>query len=259
MANMGLIGAIGGLGAGMAGTAEMELEEAKQARLEELRAKNNQATNSMNNRERHNYALTEADVSHGYRMDEIDQGYNYSLEELAAKSDKEKELLRLESELDASAPTPDEKNARFWNEEGGIPYADQYEDGQYSANINPPSKVAEGEYLRSLGADEGTVRDYVLGKLSSDQLRQELVVSMTKESPYSSPEEILEKANQIVSGLSNGAVSPNPAAQSGSQKTNSARQFSSMSEALEAAKKRYPGVDESVLQQRLRAKYPDLK
>jgi hypothetical protein len=204
MANLGLIGALGGLGAGITDVAKMTLDEAKDARLEELRTKNNRETNKVNNDQRFDQAKQTAAIEHDFNMGELAQGQEYSLAELAQRDAAAKEQLRLGADLDNSKLTSEQKNSQYWAKEGGVPVADQYKDSQYNTTVRPPNKVAEGEYLRSIGASEETIQSHVTGEMSPTQLKQKLTVELAG-SDYINPSEIGAKVDQIVAGLSGGA------------------------------------------------------
>jgi len=185
MPSMGALGAIAGGANALGDVIKGDIEEARKTRLENLRTSNNQATNSLNNKERH-----------GYSMDEKAKGQEYTLAELAQRQDNAKDLSAQgateaqdlathQSTLRTGEPTNEMKDAEYWRNEGGVDPAQQYQDNQKSGSrgwggSGLPADAKMMNYLMTtMNMDKEQAQAFVREKseTSPAEFRRNLLVS----------------------------------------------------------------------------------
>lgn len=210
--NLGFLGAVSGAGQGMADVAKMDLDEAKQVRLEEIRTRNARDTNTQNNQQRHDFSLKESEVKHGYNLDEQEQGNEYSLAQIAQQDKARLGQITEEYTQRAALPTDEQKNAGYWADPEGanIPLAEQYADNQARTATSQSSQIQNAEYLRKMGASDEVVQRAVTGEDPPSKIRADLEKDLGKD-PYLTPEQVAERVDAAMYRIFPDLAPPPPA------------------------------------------------
>lgn len=203
---MASYGAIAGGAGAISDMVLMQMEEAKATRLENLRSQNNQSTNTLNNKERNDYAMSQMSA-------EADIG------ETAADSQlgRDKELTSYEADQKNREMTPTEKEVR-----AGVAAGHDAKD-----LWDPRNTTASGKDTRP---DVQKKYDFWLGLGKSPEEAEELAQTGTKKPRHELVQEVfealvanvantgiaddvlLERANKSVDSLLQKPDAPDPGA-----------------------------------------------
>jgi len=176
MASMGMLGAVSGAAGGFSKVMMADMEEARATRLENLRTQNNRETNTMNNTQRHEQAMTQQA-----------QGQEFSLAELAARGEQDvakldKQAAIKKAEQPSYTDEYDDSGKLTGQRESGTNKWQAAGTSSTKTNIKSPDKLVIAKQLQEWGVDSDKITNFVTGDKSRSEVKRELTMELAGDS-----------------------------------------------------------------------------
>ena len=197
MPSMGALGAISGGATALSGVLQGNMDEARKTRLENLRTSNNQATNTLNNQERHDFSMAEKEKGQEYSLAELAQRQTNAAALSTQGATEATELSTHQSGLRSAEPTPAMKDAAFYRDEGGVDVSTQYKDslktGRSGYGSGLPADAKMIDYLKASGMSQEDAFDWTRYKAetSPSEFKRNMLSDLSESGIYDQ-EQIME-------------------------------------------------------------------
>ena len=169
---MGVLGAVSGGASAISDMVLMDMKEAKETRLETLRTENNRETNRINNKQRHDFGMTELKERGEIEATAASTAQGY-----------EQSNLELEQTLENEAPTDAMKEAEAAVKAGVSP---EIAYGGMGSTSKDPAKVSTIKYYMALNypQEEAVRLANQAAQPSEEQMKLELFKSYASNPVY---------------------------------------------------------------------------